>query len=223
MYASKKKKKKDQEEDSKTHLHQGRVNIENFLFCIFKVSYTLHFKRMPGGLVCNGSHPQPFLLGCASGEAHLPTSRSVPSTEFGQHLGRLACLPCGVPKRAQRHFGTSCPCWHLMPQLWPHALATQTFFALTLNFPAAKNLLPTEHIAILFCSSSQLNPQPLPLLINWVSTLPLYSRNWLNWDMFLVGNKCDTLSWFLQLPFSWALLAFVVSMAPIGTCQSFPG
>lgn len=42
-------------------------------------------------------------------------------------------------------------------------------------------------------------------------------------NLFLVRNKCDTLSWFLQLPFSWALLAFVVSMAPTGTFQSFPG
>lgn len=122
----------------------------------------LHLAFQKNAWWLGGSHPQPFLLGCPSGEAHLPTSRPIPSAELGQHLGRLACLPCGVPKRAQRHFGTSCPCWHLMPQLWPHALATQTFFALTLNFPAAKDLLPTEHIAILFCSPSQLNPHPSP-------------------------------------------------------------
>lgn len=150
------------------------ANIENFLFCILKVSTTLHFKRMPGGVA--SVVPILSLSSWAVPQGRAPTS---PPPDPYQALSSPASQAPGLPslwsaEESSGHFGTGCPCWHLMPQLWPHALATQTFFALTLNFPAAKDLLPTEHIAILFCSqvnsitppppAHQLGEHPAPVL-----------------------------------------------------------
>lgn len=147
--------KKDQEEDAKTQLPQVPTNRKLSLLH-FKSILHLAFQKNAWWLsVCNSSHPQPFLLGCASGEVQ-------PRAKLGQHLG-----PPGLPSLWNAKENSEA-FWHQLPVLSPHAptvaasFATQTFFALTPNFPAAKNLLPTEHIPILFCSPSQLNPHPSP-------------------------------------------------------------
>lgn len=154
--------KKDQEEDTKTHLHQGCGNIENFLLH-FKSILHLAFQKNAWWLsVCNSCHPQPFLLGCASGEVHPPptlTPNQAPGlASISDHL---ACLLYGVPKRAQRHFGTSCQCCHLMPQLWLHALAAQTFFALTPNFLLLRTC--PQQSTFLSYSAPQVNSIHTPL------------------------------------------------------------
>lgn len=83
----------------------------------FKSILHLAFQKNAWWLsVCNSSHPQPFLLGCASGEVHPPPPHQAPSSaSISSISGRLACLPCGMPKRAQGILApvarvvTSCP------------------------------------------------------------------------------------------------------------------
>ena len=119
--------KKDQEEDTKTHLHQGCGNIENFLFCILKVFYTLHFKRMPGGSPCvtvpilslsSWAVPQGRFI------PHNPHPQ--PSTRVGQHL-----RPPGLPslwsaKESSEAF------WHQLSMLSPHAPTVAACFGHTI-------------------------------------------------------------------------------------------
>lgn len=125
--------------------------------CILKVSYTLHFKRMP--VVARWFPSSAFPPGLPFTPPHLPTHTQALSS---------ASISGAWPAFLWSAEESSEAFWHQLPvlaphaQLWPHALATQTFFALTLNFPAAKDLLPNRAhcYLILLPKSTQSTPSP---------------------------------------------------------------